>query len=85
MKILLSVSNTKRSTYYYNANRANREDKYAAVKLAIMDIYEKSNKTYGYPRITKELEKIGYHYNKKTIYKLMQEMGIKSQLFKKVK
>lgn len=68
----------KRSTYYYNVKRASRADKYAAVKLAIEAIYKKSHQTYGYLRITQELEKLGYHYNKKTIYKLMQKMGIQS-------
>lgn len=53
-------------------------DKYAAVKTAILDIYEKSHKTYGYPRITEELKKIGYKYNQKTVYKLMKELNIAS-------
>ena len=73
LDILLTISDTKRSTYYYNLEQLNSVDKYAAVKTAILDIYEKSNKTYGYPRITEELKKIGYKYNQKTIYKLMKE------------
>ena len=50
---LLLVSNMKRSTYYYNIKMLSKIDKYASAKTAILEIYEKSNKTYGYPRISK--------------------------------
>ena len=53
-------------------------DKYASAKTAILEIYEKSNKTYGYPRISKALEKLGYTYDRKTVYKLMKELKISS-------
>ena len=47
----------KRSTYYYNVKKPAALDKYAEVKASILEIYEKSNKTYGYPRISKAREK----------------------------
>ncbi len=68
----------KRSTYYYNVKKPAALDKYAEVKASILEIYEKSNKTYGYPRITKALEKLGYTYDRKTVYKLMKELKISS-------
>ena len=68
----------KRSTYYYNVKKPAALDKYAEVKTSILEIYEKSNKTYGYPRITKVLEKLGYTYDKKTVAKLMKELNISS-------
>ena len=68
----------KRSTYYYNVKKPVALDKYAEVKASILEIYEKSNKTYGYPRITKVLEKLGYTYDKKTVAKLMNELNISS-------
>ncbi len=46
----------KRSTYYYNVKKPAALDKYAEVKASILEIYEKSNKTYGSPRITTEWE-----------------------------
>ena len=58
LDILLSVSNMKRSPYYYNVKKPAVLDKYASAKTAILEIYEKSNKTYGYPRISKALEKL---------------------------
>ncbi|SIW07566.1 transposase [Mucispirillum schaedleri ASF457] len=78
LDILLSVSNMKRSTYYYNVKKPAALDKYAEVKASILEIYEKPNKTYGYPRITKVLEKLGYTYDRKTVYKLMKELKISS-------
>ena len=68
----------KRNTYYYNVKKPAALDKYAEVKASILEIYEKSNKTYGYPRITKALEKLGYTYDRKTVYKLMKELKISS-------
>ncbi len=68
----------KRSTYYYNVKKPAALDKYAEVKASILEIYEKSNKTYGYPRISKALEKLGYTYDRKTVYKLMKELKISS-------
>ena len=76
--MLLLVANMKRSTYHYNHRQLNKADKYAEVKIIILDIYEKSNKTYGYPRITKALNKLGYTYDRKTVYKLMKELNISS-------
>ena len=75
---LLLASNMKRSTYYYNIKSLSKIDKYASAKTAILEIYEKSNKTYGYPRISKVLEKLGYTYDRKTVYKLMKELKISS-------
>lgn len=75
---LLLVSNMKRSTYYYNIKSLSKIDKYASAKTAILEIYEKSNKTYGYSRISKALEKLGYTYDRKTVYKLMKELKISS-------
>ena len=68
----------KRSTYYYNVKKPAALDKYAEVKASILEIYEKCNKTYGYPRITKVLEKLCYTYDRKTVYKLMKELKISS-------
>ena len=76
LSVLLLVANMKRSTYHYNHRQLNKADKYAEVKIIILDIYEKSNKTYGYPRITKALNKLGYTYDRKTVYKLMKELNI---------
>ena len=76
LSVLLLAANMKRSTYHYNNRQLNKVDKYAEVKIAILDIYEKSNKTYGYPRITKALNKLGYTYDRKTVYKLMKELNI---------
>lgn len=48
------------------------------MKEEILRIYEESNRIYGYPRITEELKKLGFTYNRKTIYKLMKALNISS-------
>lgn len=74
---LIKVADIPRSTYYYWEKRLNREDKYSAVKAAIQSIYHEHKGRYGYRRITKELKKLGFFHNPKTINRLMNEMGLK--------
>ena len=77
---LVKVADIPRSTYYYWEKRRNREDKYLEVKQAIETIYHEHKGRYGYRRITKELEKANHFFDKKTINRLMNEMGLKCQV-----
>ena len=74
---LVEVADIPRSTYYYWEKRLHQPDKYEKVKEAILDIFHEHKGRYGYRRITKELEKRGFHHNPKTINRLMNEMGLK--------
>ncbi|MFY0519666.1 IS3 family transposase [Lysinibacillus sp. UGB7] len=74
---LIKVAGIPRSTYYYWEKRLNRKDKYSAVKTAIQSIYHEHKGRYGYRRITKELKKLGFSHDPKTINRLMNEMGLK--------
>jgi transposase InsO family protein len=74
---LVEVADMKRSTYYYWEKRLNQPDKYEKIKEAIKEIFHEHKGRYGYRRITKELEKRGFHHDPKTINSLMNDMGIK--------
>ena len=51
-------------------------DKYKAVKEEITRIYHENKGRYGYRRITEELHNRGFHFNHKTIQRLMKLLGL---------
>ncbi len=55
-----------------------RPDKYAEIKEIITQIYHYHKGRYGYRRITLELLNRGHKLNRKTVYKIMLELGLKS-------
>lgn len=67
-----------RSTFYYHRKELGKEDKYKSVKQEINLIYHQHKGRFGYRRILLEIKKRGYVVNHKTVYKLMQEQGLKS-------
>lgn len=52
------------------------------VKDKIKDIYNKSNKIYGAPKIAKKLQQEGQTISERTVGKYMREIGIKAQWVK---
>lgn len=69
---LLSLN---RSSLYYSRKPENREN------LWIMEVIDKlylENPTYGVRRMTKALERQGYHVNTKRVRRLMRMMGIEA-------
>jgi len=78
----LKISNNS----YYNWTKNRREPwlKYKAeLILKIKEIHKTSRYTYGSPRITIELQKMGYKTSKSLVAKLMKQNNIKSILRKK--
>lgn len=75
LKELLAIAELKRSTYYEIIRKENI-DKYREIKEKILEIYNASNKIYGYRRIRQELIKAGYKISKKLTLKLMKELKI---------
>ena len=71
-----------RSTFYYHLKRGKKKDKYKEVKDMIYTIFHKHKGRYGYRRITLELRNEGHLINHKTVKKLMDELGLKSEVRK---
>lgn len=67
-----------RSTFYYHLKGLDKEDKYKSVSKEINLIYHQHKGRFGYRRILIEVKKRGYLINHKTVYRLMQEQGLKS-------
>lgn len=80
LPILLEVSGMARSSYYYHRIRMKRPDKYKRAKDLIYKVFNKHQRRYGHRRVTKVLQKEGIKINHKTVYRLMREMGLVSDL-----
>lgn len=79
LKHLLSVSCLARSSFYYHIKHTGC-DKYHAVKQQIQAIFHQHKGCYGYRRVALALKKLGCQINHKTVYKLMQELGLQSSV-----
>jgi putative transposase len=79
---VLSVS---RSGYYdwLKEPISQRKIKDMQLKKKIKQLYQKSRKRYGSPRIYQQLLREGYHIGRKRVARLMQEMGIQAVAKKK--
>mgnify|MGYP004593780221 CR=1 FL=1 len=58
LKILLSIAQLPRATFYYHLKRMKQVDKYESEKQEITAIYHENKGRYGYRRITAELCRI---------------------------
>jgi len=64
---------------------SNRVQRMNQIKEKITFIYFESKQRYGSPRITIELQSLGYKISRITVAKYMKQMGIRSRLSKKFK
>ena len=76
LRILLSIAQLPRATFYYHLKQMQKADKYASVKEEITAIYHENKGRYGYRRITAELHKRNFSLNHKTVQRLMKELGL---------
>lgn len=76
LKILLTISKLKRSTYYYVVSKIDKDVKNDSIMNEIIDIYYTHKKRYGYRRIALELVHRGFKANHKKVKRLMTKMGL---------
>lgn len=60
-------------------------DKHAQLKQAIVDVFERMNRRYGYRRVHAQLRREGWVVNHKLVYRLMDQLGLKSKVRAKKK
>jgi putative transposase len=78
IKGLLKQAALARSTFYYQQQRLQATDKYAALKIRIKEIYHRHKGRYGYRRVTATLRRLGHVVNHKLIQRQMGILGLKS-------
>lgn len=82
--MLLSIAGLARSTFFYHQKRFNQKpDPYAQVRTRIREIFTDSKECYGHRKIMTVLVKEGITIAKKTVLRLMQEMGIQTKVRRK--
>ena len=74
VQVICDVMGYSRSRYYYQP-RTEKEAEEETLKTAIADVAGR-HPTYGYRRITKQLQREGWNVNHKRISRLMRELGL---------
>jgi putative transposase len=75
---LLKLAELPRSTFYYQQQALQAEDKYLQLKKQIRTLFECHKGRYGYRRITAGLRQLGSQVNHKLVQRLMGVLGLKS-------
>lgn len=75
---LLKASGLPRSTFYYQLEVLQRDDKQKALKDTIKAVYQRHHGRYGYRRVTAAIRTLGEQVNHKTVQRLMGVLGLKS-------
>jgi len=70
---------------WLNKFKSRREIENEELLSEIRESFRKSRKTYGSPRITKDLQDLGYKVNKKRVSRIMRENGIRAKTKRKFK
>ena len=84
---MCKVLQVSQSGYYRWKNNfiSNRIQRVIALKEKITTVYFESKQRYGSPRITIELNALGYKISRITVAKYMKQLGLYSKLSKKFK
>jgi putative transposase len=77
---LLAVARLSRSTFFYHQARLDDPDRHAALKAEIRRVFDRFNGRYGHRRIRDTLRGAGWNVSKKTVLKLMRELGLRCQI-----
>ncbi|WP_304039042.1 IS3 family transposase [Fibrobacter succinogenes] len=73
---LLTLKGMARSTFFYHLHQ--KPDRYAEERKRIRTLHALHKGRYGYRRITAQLRNEGFKINRKTVYRLMRELGLKN-------
>ena len=77
LQALLLAAQIPRSVYYYRVG-INKADPYLEVKTHIKTIFHAHKGRYGYRRVHLALGHLQYYLNRKTVQRLMGQLGLKS-------
>jgi len=75
LEVLLEVAGLARSTFFYHQARLDRPDPHAELKAAITTAFDASRRR-GHRVVHRALRKAGWRVAKKTVLKLMRELGL---------
>ena len=73
---LLAELDLARSSYFYHCSRLRMPDKYAAARVAMVDIFQSNYRCYGYRRIRSALIQRQLHISEKVVLRLMKQESL---------
>lgn len=73
---LLDAAGLARSTFFYHQARLAAPDPQAELKAVVTEVFTTNHGRYGHRRVHGELTKAGWQIAKKTVLKLMRELGL---------
>ncbi len=73
---MLQLADLPRSTFYDHWRRLNRSDTWTGIKEAIRGAFEAAKSAYWHRRVRAVLLRQGWTVSKKTVLKLMRELGL---------
>jgi putative transposase len=76
LALLLALADLPRSTFYDHRRRLSASDTRAGIKEAIGEAFKAANGAYGHRRILAVPLRQGWQVSKKTVLKLMRELGL---------
>lgn len=74
---LLTAAGLARSTFFYRQARLDAPDGHAELKAEIRRLFDRHNGRYGHRKIRDELRVAGWMVSKKTVLKLMRQLGLR--------
>lgn len=77
---LLAAAGLARSTFFYHQARLAAPDPRADLKAAIAEVFEASRRRFGHRRVWMQLRMQGWVVAKKTVLKVMRELGLRCQI-----
>lgn len=80
---LLKAAGLPRSTFFYHQARLDAPDEHAALKAEIRRLFDRFNGRYGHRRIRDKLHEAGWVVSKKTVLKLMRQLGLRCTIRRK--
>ncbi|MCE5290870.1 MAG: IS3 family transposase [Nocardiaceae bacterium] len=83
LALLLECAELARSTFFYHQGKLERPDPLAELKAAVQTAFETARGRYGHRRIHAVLAGQGWQLAKKTVLKLMRELGLKCHVRRK--
>lgn len=75
LPLLIQKLNLSKSSYYYQRKQMKSPDKYASLRIRILELFAKTSERYGYRRIHALLAKEGTCVSEKLVRRMMSECG----------
>lgn len=80
---LLAELELARSSYFYHCSRLRMPDKYAAARVAMVDIFQSKHRCYGYRRIRLAMLQRQLHICEKVLARLMKQKSLTATVNKR--